>query len=149
MASAGESVCGGRRPGPYSAGWPGREAEADPAVVEVDAGVRLDQPRAEAGRVRLDQRHAHPVRVGGAQIGGVAGAAGRRAAAGALRVDQARSCLDRRQQGDAVGPFVQHVGTVEPGGRGGFDQEVRPLRVVGVVGKAELARQTAAPPSVR
>ena len=63
---------------------------------------------------------------------------------GALRVDQARSGLDRGQQGDAVGPFVQDVGTVEPGRRRRLDQQVRPLRVVGIVGEAEL-RSPAAP----
>ena len=50
----------------------GLEREAEAAVVEVDAGVRLDEPRAEARRVRLDQRHAHPLLVDGAQVRGVA-----------------------------------------------------------------------------
>ena len=56
----GDSVCGGRRPGPSSAGCPARQVEAEAAVVQVDPGVRLDEVAAEAGRVRLDQRHADP-----------------------------------------------------------------------------------------
>ena len=85
MPSAGDSVCGGRRPGPNSAGWPGLEVEADPTVVEVDAGVRLDEPRSEPGGVRLDQRHAHPVAVDRAQVRGVAVAAGDRRSRRSLR----------------------------------------------------------------
>ena len=36
------------------------EAEPEAAVVQVDAGRRLDEPGAEAGGVRLDQAHRQP-----------------------------------------------------------------------------------------
>ena len=49
VAIAGHSVCGGRRPGPARPDAR-LQAEAEPAVVEVDAGRRLDEPGAEARR---------------------------------------------------------------------------------------------------
>ena len=49
-----------------------QEVEAEAAVVEVDLRVRLDEPGAEAGGVRLDERHAHPFVVDRAQVGRVA-----------------------------------------------------------------------------
>ena len=139
VASAGESVCGGRRPGPYSAGCPAPQREADATVVEVDAGVRLDEPRAEPGRVRLDQRHAHPVRCRrcrGRWCRRRGRATDRRPArCGSIRLDRASIAAS---SASPSAPFVQHVGTVEPGGGRRLDQQVRPLRVVGVVGEAEL-----------
>ena len=81
VAIAGHSVCGGRRPGASSAGWPALQAEAEPAVVDVDAGRRLDEPRAEARRVGLDEADGHPAGVGRAQVRRVAGRRRERAGA--------------------------------------------------------------------
>ena len=91
-----------------------------------------------------------PCVVGGAQVRGVAGGGratdGGSARCGSIRLDRG---VDRGQQRDAVGPFVQDVGTVVPGGRGRLDQQVRPLRVVGIVGEADRARPAARAASVR
>ncbi len=65
VAAIGSSVWGGRRPGANSAGWPGSQVEPDASVVEVDAGVRLDQMAPESRGVGLDERHRHLAAVPG------------------------------------------------------------------------------------
>ena len=123
-----------------SAGWPSLELKPEAAVVQVDPGVRLDQPRAEARRVRLDQRHAHALAVDRAQVGRVAVAPGaHRFEARSVSIMSIR-CGDGLQQRVAVGGVAEHVGTVEAGGRRRLDQQVRPADVVGVGRQIEPTR---------
>ena len=105
--------------------------------MQVDARGRLHQPAPEARGVGLDQRHRHPIVVDHAQVGGVPllvrhpvppnrcrfGGNG-----GAARV-QALG----RQQGGAVGPFVEHRRPVVAGRHGGLDEQVGPPRIAGVL----------------
>ena len=55
--------------------------------------------------------------------------------------------LDRGEQRGAVGPLVEHVGPVERGRRRRLDEEVRPARVVGVVGQRRARSASRAAPS--
>ena len=123
-----------------------------PRLWRLMPGRRFDQMAAEAGRVRLDQRHRHAdagaVDAGGAEIGGVAVVRGERARRCPVGIDEIESGVDRGEQGCAVGAVVEYVGPVEAGRRRGLDQQVRPTRVVGIVGEVEtLARRQA--PEVR
>ena len=77
----------------------GAEVEAEAAVVQVDAGVRLGETRSEAGRVGLDQRDAHATAVDGAEIGGVAIDSRCPSIRCPLRVDQIESLGDRSSAG--------------------------------------------------
>ncbi len=64
------------------------EVEPEPAVVEVDARRRLDEPRPEAGGVGLDQADRCPAGVGRAEVRRVARHGGDRPVAGVLDVDE-------------------------------------------------------------
>ena len=75
-------------PRPELGRMPGLQAEAEAAVVQVDPGRRLDEPRPEARGVGLDQADGEAGGVGGAQVRRVAGVRGHRAAAGPLEVEQ-------------------------------------------------------------
>ena len=46
--------------------------------------------------------------------------------------------VDRIEQRPPVGAIVEDGGPVEAGGGRALDQDVRPLRIVGIVGKADL-----------
>ena len=142
VAIAGQSVCGGRWPGVELGRMALAQVEAEAAVVQVDPGVRFGQPRAESGGVRLDQRDAHALAVDGAQVGRVAVAARCPPVATTARC---RSCRSARRSTAsrcvAVGRVAEHVGTVEAGGRGRLDQQVREANVVGVGRQVEPAGQ--------
>ena len=131
-------MCGGRRPGAELGRVAGLEREAQPAVVEVDAGVRLGDPGTETGGVRLDQRHAHAVAVDGAQVGGVAAIAGAVALRRLVAVDHVGPRVDRVEQRLPVGAVVEDGRAVVAGGGGALDQDVRPLRIVRIVREADL-----------
>ena len=128
-------------PGPELGGMALDEVEADPAIVQVDAGVRFDEVAAEPRRVRLDQRHADapPVAIdsGRAQIRRVAVDAWRHTPARGFQSDHVETLVDRVDERVAVGVFVEGIGTVVPGGGRRFDQEVGPAWVVGVVRQIE------------
>ena len=134
VASAGDRVCGGRRPGASSAGWPGLEREAEPAVVEVDLRVRLDEPRAEV-RTRSTGSATRP---SAARRRCTGRSCRRRRAAPAsrrrsLRVDLAgRGRRSRRRARAPSARVVQHVGAVATRRLRRLDQQVRPPRVVRV-----------------
>src|SRR2546423_5772906 len=73
----------------------GIEREPDPAVVEVDARRRLEQPGAETGRVRLEERHAHAIAVDRADARGTTRCGGRTEPSPAARLDPAAPLPDR------------------------------------------------------
>ena len=109
--------------------------------MQVDAGVRLDQPGAEAGGVRLDQRHTHAVAVDGAEVGRVTVAAGaqRSEARSVSIMSTPPTAIAPRAV--AVGGVAEHVGSVEPGGGGSLDQQVGEAHVVGVGRQVQPAGQ--------
>ena len=129
-----------------AAGGPGRrvavaEGEADAAVVEEDAGGRLDDVGAPPRGVRLDERDAHAVAVDHAPDGGPAGPHGGGHGDAVGGVDAGPLLVEavRVQQLCRVGGVVQHGVPVAAGHAGGLDEQVGPRRVVGVVGQGQPA----------
>ena len=60
-------------------------------------------------------------------------------------VDQVESAVDRIEQRAPVGAVVEHGRPVEAGGGRRLDEQVRPERVVGVVGEVEPIGEAARP----
>ena len=69
---AGHSVCGGRRPGANSAGWPSASENPRPRFCRLIDVVGSTRHEPKPGRVGLDQADRPAVRVSGAQVRGVA-----------------------------------------------------------------------------
>ena len=115
VTSAGVSVCGGCRPGAYSAGCPSSTEKPMPAVVQVDARRRLEQVAAEPRGVRLDERHADAVPVDDAQRGRVADSLRRHRDGEAWStVDGRASRREARGARRARGPSAASCSTVGP-----------------------------------
>ena len=108
VAIAGTSVWGGRRPGASSAGCPALEGEAEPTIVQVDARGRLDEPRPEPGRVRLDQADRPATIIGRAQVRRVAAPARCGQCRCPLCVEGVDTIERPCEQRCAVGALVQH-----------------------------------------
>ena len=123
------------------------EREAQAAVVQEDAGRRLQEVGTEVERVGLGQRNAEPVGIMRAQVRGVAVAEAGDVGAG--RADAGRHVGWRHgvradpgggrgeavgiEQRLAVGSVVEHSRAVVPDGAPGLDHQVGPPRVVGFV----------------
>ena len=138
VAIAGHSVCGGRAPGRYSAGWPGARLNPSPRLcrlMPVVGSTSHDPKPAALDWIRLTASPEASA-VHRYVVSPAAAANGRRPAR--CEVDEVGPGLDRGQQGLPVGRLVEHVGTVEGGGRRRLDEHVRPLRVVRIVGHADL-----------
>ncbi len=144
----GERVCGGRRPGATSAGWPGTSEKPTPAIVQEDPGRGPTRWEPKSSALDCVSEMPRPSASMRAQVRGVPVAqAGRRRgpivprgrarrrAAPAVRADPG----GRRGQPPrsssravAVGAVVEHGGAVVPDGAPRLHQEVGPLRVVRV-----------------
>ena len=140
VMKAGMMVWNGRFFGPTSLGWPLVVTKPAGAVLQRNAGARHDDARAEAGVVRLDQRHHHAGLVGGAEIdrAAVLGHAGAEVL-GLLRIDQLGAALEvalvehllRRHLHEArVGDVAIDVGEGE---LHRLDAQMRHLGAVGIV----------------
>ena len=141
VTSAGESVWGGRRPGPVLRGVAGHEGEADASVVQVDPGCRLEEVAAEPRGVRLDQRHAHALPVDGAQVGGVVrrsppDGSAPSAAAEASDGLPSRASRDGASSSTPSAPSHSTSGRSLPTAVAAATRADRPGAVVGVVGQA-------------
>ena len=89
--SAGASVCGGRRPGASSAGWPGSREKPRPRLCRLMPVVGSTSHEPKPGGVRLDQADGPPAVVGRAQVRRVAGVdAGAGRGGDRVRVDRRR-----------------------------------------------------------
>ena len=152
VASAGHRVCGGRRPGAELGRVAGARGEAEAAVVQVDAGGRLDQPRAEARR-RSTGSATRPCRspstVHRYVVSPSAAGGRRRDGPQSGSIGARRGRRSRRRSAAPSAPSCEHVGPVVAGGGGRLDQQVGPLRVVGIVGQVEPRRRARAAPSSR
>ena len=113
VAIAGHRVCGGRRPGRSSAGWPSRRLNPRPRSWRLMpvVGSTSHDPKPDA----LDWIRLTAVPPASAVHRYVVspGAGGNRPVAGVLDVDEPGALVDRRQQCGAVGPVVEHVRPVE------------------------------------
>ena len=121
----------------------GLEREAEAAVVEVDAGVRLGDPGTEAGAFdwMTDTPMPSPSTVHRYVVSP--------RSPGPCRCDDLwRSTMsarvDRVEQGVAVGTVVEDGRTVVGGGRGALDQDMGPLGIVRIVREADLGEPGAA-----
>ena len=149
VASAGTSVCGGRRPGVSSAGCPGAREKPSPRLCRLMpvVGSTSHEPKPEAfDWIRLT---AQPAVVGRAQVRRVAGVGCRRsAAARSGSIVPARRDGASEQSG-AVGAVVEHVRAIERGGLHGLDEQVGPLDVVRRAGQPDPLRRARRWPSAR
>ena len=146
VMKAGMMVWNGRFFGPTWLAMARGRHEARGAVLQRDAGARHDDARAEAGVVRLDQRHHHARGVGGAEIDRAAVLGRARAEIlGLLRIDQLGAALEivlvehlrRRHFHEArIGDVAPDVGEGE---LHRLDAEMRHLRPVAIVaGEVEI-----------
>ena len=139
VTRAGDSVCGGRRPGAHIAGCPSPSVKPMPRSWRKTpvAGSTMCAPHPEA----FDWMRVTPMRsrstahadrgAAGPQGGGDLGAAVG-VDAGSLLVEPAGV-----EQLGRVGGVVEDGVAVAPGDPGGLDEEVGPRRVVGVVGQVQ------------
>ena len=99
VASAGTSVCGGRRPAVSSAGCPGARENPSPRLCRLMPVVGSTSHEPKPDGVRLDQADGPPAVVGRAQVRRVAGVGCQRQRGRAIRVDRARRAVRRARAG--------------------------------------------------
>ena len=131
VTTAGARVWGGRRPGPYSAGWPGSSEKPMPRLCSPMpvAGSKSSEPNPDAldwisDTPMRSRSTAHRYIVSPAPRA-LAGAPARAGSTSARR----RADLVAVEQPADVGALVQHRRAVVRGGARGLDEQVRPRAV--------------------
>ncbi len=115
----------------------GVEVEPDAAVLKPDPRARLEQPRPEPGRVRLDVGDAHALAVEHGHVRGAARLLAHRHVDAALSADAGRALACGGEQVGHVGAFVEPLGPVVPGQARRLHEVVRPQRVGRIGGQVE------------